>query len=156
MRVNFGDRPFAYGEGHAHRNAADIQKGDSAEELAALFEVLPFALGMSDSEEEEVVSEGGEEREKGGNGIVVELSHTGPPAKKMKTPIATVGKSHLALLERCLLLLTLSPSLPLSSPSPSPSLSLSLPPSLSPSLPASSPSPSLSLPPSLPPFLSRV
>ena len=93
VRVNFGDRPFAYGEGHAHRNAADVQKGDSAEELVALFEVLPFALGMSDSEEDVTGGEG--EGEKGGGGVVVELSQTGPPTKKMKTPIATVGRWHL-------------------------------------------------------------
>ena len=117
VRVNFGDRSFAYGEGHAHRNAADVQKGDSAEELVALFEVLPFALGMSDSEEEES-REG--EREKGGNGIMVELSHTGPPTKRMKTPIATVGEWHSSNHTTVIVVVTSSPSLPPPSLPPSP------------------------------------
>ena len=95
VRVNFGDRPFAYGEGHTHRNAADVQKGDSAEELVANFEVLPFAFGSSDSEGEEGKgqADGKEGGGAGGGGgvVVVELSQTGP-TKKMKTPIATVGE----------------------------------------------------------------
>lgn len=89
VRANFGERPFAYIEGHAHRDAADIEEeGVSMEEMVANFEALPFAmLAGSDSEGEGI---GGSEQEAGG-GSVVELAQTGPPTKKMKTPIATVG-----------------------------------------------------------------
>ena len=87
VRVNFGDRLFAYAEGHAHRNAADVQEGDTVEELVANFDVLPFALGLSDSEGDR---EDGEEG--GGSGVVMELSQNGPPTKTMKTAIATVGE----------------------------------------------------------------
>ncbi|XP_064424272.1 probable E3 ubiquitin-protein ligase HECTD4 [Latimeria chalumnae] len=48
MRANFGCRPFAYAEGQAHRNAADLCI-DLAEEISANFEALPFALA-SDSD----------------------------------------------------------------------------------------------------------
>ena len=58
------------------------------EEMVANFEALPFAmLGGSDSEGEGSGATGEQE-----TGSVVELSQTGPPTKKMKTPIATVGK----------------------------------------------------------------
>ena len=89
MRANFGERPFAYVEGHAHRDAADIEEeGVSMEEMVANFEALPFAMiAGSDSEGE---GAGSSEQE---TGSVVELAQTGPPTKKMKTPIATVGKS---------------------------------------------------------------
>ena len=91
MRVNFGDRLFVYGEGHAHRNVADIEKGNSVEEIVALFNVLPFAQEASESEEEErEMKEEGEEGEEGG--VVMELSNMGPLTKTMKTPIATVGE----------------------------------------------------------------
>ena len=53
MRANFGERPFAYVEDHAHRDAADIEEEVSMEEMVANFEALPFAmLGGSDSEGE--------------------------------------------------------------------------------------------------------
>ncbi|XP_046872567.1 probable E3 ubiquitin-protein ligase HECTD4 isoform X1 [Hypomesus transpacificus] len=48
IRANFGCRPFAYGEGQAHRNAADLCV-DLAEEISANFEALPFAMA-SDSD----------------------------------------------------------------------------------------------------------
>ena len=64
------------------------------EEMVANFEALPFAIMPgSDSEGEGTsgsVSGGGSRGEKEA-GIVVELSQTGPPTRKMKTPIATVG-----------------------------------------------------------------
>ena len=85
MWVNFGDRPFAYAEGHAHRDAADVLEGDTMEEVVANFDALPFALEGSDSESE------GVDGESGGGGTVVELSQTGPPTRKLKAPIATVG-----------------------------------------------------------------
>ncbi|XP_012586383.1 PREDICTED: probable E3 ubiquitin-protein ligase HECTD4 isoform X1 [Condylura cristata] len=47
-RANFGSRPFAYAEGQAHRNAADLCT-DLAEEISANFEALPFAMA-SDSD----------------------------------------------------------------------------------------------------------
>jgi hypothetical protein len=77
-------------EGHAHRDAADIEEEEvSMEEMVANFEALPFAmLGSSDSEGEG--SGGSGEQETGGS--VVELAQTGPPSKKMKAPIATVGE----------------------------------------------------------------
>uniref|UniRef100_A0A8B9YSU9 HECT domain E3 ubiquitin protein ligase 4 n=1 Tax=Bos mutus grunniens TaxID=30521 RepID=A0A8B9YSU9_BOSMU len=46
--ANFGSRPFAYAEGQAHRNAADLCT-DLAEEISANFEALPFAMA-SDSD----------------------------------------------------------------------------------------------------------
>ena len=93
MRVNFGDRPFVYGEGHAHRNAADVQKGDSAEEMAAAFMELPFSEETSEGEEEEGKEGGGGEEGEGDKGTVVDLSQAGPQTKMMKTAIATVGES---------------------------------------------------------------
>ncbi|KAA8578851.1 hypothetical protein FQN60_005319, partial [Etheostoma spectabile] len=48
IRANFGSRPFAYAEGQAHRNAADLCV-DLAEEISANFEALPFAMA-SDSD----------------------------------------------------------------------------------------------------------
>ncbi|KAL7986606.1 hypothetical protein Chor_012889 [Crotalus horridus] len=48
VRANFGSHPFAYVEGQAHRNAADLCI-DLAEEISANFEVLPFAMA-SDSD----------------------------------------------------------------------------------------------------------
>ncbi|KAM9219161.1 putative E3 ubiquitin-protein ligase HECTD4 [Leptosomus discolor] len=48
VRANFGSRPFAYAEGQAHRNAADLCI-DLAEEISANFEALPFAMA-SDSD----------------------------------------------------------------------------------------------------------
>ncbi|KAI1901157.1 hypothetical protein AGOR_G00057300 [Albula goreensis] len=48
IRANFGCRPFAYAEGQAHRNAADLCP-DLAEEISANFEALPFAMA-SDSD----------------------------------------------------------------------------------------------------------
>ena len=91
VRVNFGDRPFSFVEGHAHRDAADLQEeGESTEEVAAIFGALPFAAGTSDSEGE---GAGGESGGKGGS--VVELAQTGPPSRRLKPPIATIGKSEL-------------------------------------------------------------
>ena len=92
VRANFGERQFAYVEGHAHRDAADIEEEEvSMEEMVANFEALPFAmLGGSDSEGEGSAGGSGEQGETGGS--VVELAQTGPPTKKMKAPIATVGK----------------------------------------------------------------
>uniref|UniRef100_A0A6Q2ZID3 HECT domain-containing protein n=1 Tax=Esox lucius TaxID=8010 RepID=A0A6Q2ZID3_ESOLU len=48
IRANFGCRAFAYAEGQAHRNAADLCV-DLAEEISANFEALPFAMA-SDSD----------------------------------------------------------------------------------------------------------
>ena len=99
MRVNFGDRPFLYGEGHAHRNAADIQKGDTAEEVAALFAELPFHDDSSDTEEggeERATETGREERDGEETGVVVDLAQTAPQMKSMRTAIATVGERNTA------------------------------------------------------------
>ncbi|XP_036454105.1 probable E3 ubiquitin-protein ligase HECTD4 isoform X4 [Colossoma macropomum] len=48
IRANFGCRSFAYAEGQAHRNAADLCM-DLSEEISANFEALPFAMA-SDSD----------------------------------------------------------------------------------------------------------
>ncbi|XP_041436316.1 probable E3 ubiquitin-protein ligase HECTD4 isoform X3 [Xenopus laevis] len=48
VRANFGCRTFAFAEGQAHRNAADLCI-DLAEEISANFEALPFAMA-SDSD----------------------------------------------------------------------------------------------------------
>ncbi|XP_032561468.1 probable E3 ubiquitin-protein ligase HECTD4 [Chiroxiphia lanceolata] len=48
VRANFGSRQFAFAEGQAHRNAADLCI-DLAEEISANFEALPFAMA-SDSD----------------------------------------------------------------------------------------------------------
>lgn len=42
MKANFGDRPFSYTEGHAHRDAADVPEGETLEERVALLKELPF------------------------------------------------------------------------------------------------------------------
>ncbi|XP_026795565.1 probable E3 ubiquitin-protein ligase HECTD4 isoform X2 [Pangasianodon hypophthalmus] len=48
VRANFGCQSFAYAEGQAHRNAADLCM-DLSEEISANFEALPFAMA-SDSD----------------------------------------------------------------------------------------------------------
>ncbi len=78
-----------YREGGAHREAADIvQQEESCEELAAIFALLPFHNEDIESEEEE--SSQGSKAE-GEEGVVIELSQTGPPTRKLKTPIVTIG-----------------------------------------------------------------
>ncbi len=90
MRVNFGERAFLYAGGSVHREAANIQEdSESAETVLAHFGALPFSVGGSDSEAEK---EGEEVTKMAGGPSVVELSHTGPPTRKLKPPIATVGE----------------------------------------------------------------
>uniref|UniRef100_A0A8C2K3U6 HECT domain E3 ubiquitin protein ligase 4 n=1 Tax=Cyprinus carpio TaxID=7962 RepID=A0A8C2K3U6_CYPCA len=48
IHANFGSRLFAFAEGQAHRNAADLCM-DLSEEISANFEALPFAMA-SDSD----------------------------------------------------------------------------------------------------------
>ena len=105
MRVNFGDRPFVYAEGHAHRNAADVPKGDSAEEIAALFAELRFQEGASEDGEisDDEMGEDGDICEDGDIGddgetgddvgsedIPFNLSHCGPQLVEMKSAISEV------------------------------------------------------------------
>ena len=87
--MNFGNRPFAYGEGRGHREAADlVEQEESCEEILALFAVLPFANDWeSETEEEEQKGEGFVDE-----GVVIELSQTGPPTKRLKPPIVTIGE----------------------------------------------------------------
>ena len=90
VKANFGDRPFVYSEGHAHRDAADVPEGESLEEIVALFKELPFH--PYDDEEGE-----------GGGDVHVpplpqpteevkpmEIKHeplvTDPPSKELETP----------------------------------------------------------------------
>ncbi len=90
MRVNLGEKAFLYAEGTAHREAANIMEdSESVESVLAHFAVLPFHIGNSESDrEEEGVS-------KGTVATVVELSHIGPPTRKLKPPIATVGECFI-------------------------------------------------------------
>lgn len=96
--MNFGNRGFVYSEGLSHRQAADImEQEESCEEVVAMFAILPFA--NLDEEEEEEEEEGGStqqgdrEREEG---VVVELSQTGPPTRRLKAPIGTIGGCMLS------------------------------------------------------------
>lgn len=91
VQVNFGHSPFLYVEGRAHREAADlVQQGESCEELAAIFALLPFHSEDMESEEEE--SQGTKSGGDGEEGVVVELSQTGPPTRKLKAPMVTIGQ----------------------------------------------------------------
>lgn len=93
LRVNFGNRPFAYAKGHADREAANIiEEGESLEEIAALFSVLPF--DTEESEVQDTFKAAGEAHGSGecDEGVVIELSQTGPPTRKLKPPIITIGK----------------------------------------------------------------
>lgn len=93
MRVNFGSRAFLYSEGHTHREAADLlEEVESSEAVAMLFSALPFAAEECDTEKDEEVGLGksGEEIEKD-EGMVIDLSQTGPRTRKLKPPIPTVG-----------------------------------------------------------------
>lgn len=93
--MNFGSHPFKYAEGHVHREAADVvEQEESCEEILALFAVLPFANEWeSDVEEEQQEGEG--PRGEGDEGVVVELSQTGPPTRKLKSPIVTIGMYYI-------------------------------------------------------------
>lgn len=91
--MNFGSRAFLYAEGHTHREAADLlEEVESSEAVAMLFAVLPFAGEESDAEEVEEMGSGksaGEiERDEG---MVIELSQTGPPTRRLKPPMPTIG-----------------------------------------------------------------
>ena len=82
-----------YSEGLSHRQAADImEQEESCEELAAMFAILPFANLEEEEEEEEEegsTQPGDREREEG---VVIELSQTGPPTRRLKAPIGTIGR----------------------------------------------------------------
>ncbi|XP_067395601.1 probable E3 ubiquitin-protein ligase HECTD4 isoform X2 [Emydura macquarii macquarii] len=67
VRANFGSRQFAYAEGQAHRNAADLCI-DLAEEISANFEALPFAMA-SDSDND------------AGTSIASDPGNHGPPCR---------------------------------------------------------------------------
>lgn len=87
--MNFGSSPFLYGEGRAHREAADlVEQEESCEEIIALFAVLPFANDWEgETDQPEQKGEGRVDE-----GVVIELSQTGPPTKKLKPPIMTIGE----------------------------------------------------------------
>ncbi len=87
VRVNLGDRAFLYADGTAHREAANILEDvESIESVLAHFAVLPFNIAASETESVEKSSS------EGTKVTVVELSHIGPPTRKLKPPIATVGE----------------------------------------------------------------
>ncbi|XP_043571193.1 probable E3 ubiquitin-protein ligase HECTD4 [Chiloscyllium plagiosum] len=74
VRANFGCRPFAYAEGQAHRNAADLCI-DLAEEISANFEALPFAMA-SDSDND------------AGASVASDTASHGPPCRIAATAAA--------------------------------------------------------------------
>ena len=63
-----------------------MEEEENSEEVASLFAVLPFANEV-ESETEEDCEALGEKDE----GMVIELSQTGPPTRKLKPPIVTIG-----------------------------------------------------------------
>ncbi|KAG8597822.1 hypothetical protein GDO81_002399 [Engystomops pustulosus] len=67
IRANFGSRQFAFADGQAHRNAADLCI-DLAEEISANFEALPFAMA-SDSDND------------AGTSIASDPGNHGPPCR---------------------------------------------------------------------------
>lgn len=81
IRANFGSRPFAYAEGQAHRNAADLCV-DLAEEISANFEALPFAMA-SDSDND------------AGASVTSDSGSHGPPCR-----IAAVAVAQQRMLTR--------------------------------------------------------
>ncbi len=81
-------------DGHVDREAADLmEEEESSEEAATLFAILPFASEESDEEKEE--SQKGEGPRESDEGLVMELSQIGPPTKKLKAPIVTIGMPYL-------------------------------------------------------------
>ena len=93
--MNFGDRTFRYLEGHAHREAADLlEEVESSEAVAMLFAELPFNNEDMDTEEDRDRDKAActdSEREEG---VVIELSQTGPPTRRLKIPMPTIGELH--------------------------------------------------------------
>lgn len=77
VRANFGCRPFAYAEGQAHRNAADLCV-DLAEEISANFEALPFAMA-SDSDNDAGASVASDS---GSHGPPCRIAATGAPQQR--------------------------------------------------------------------------
>ncbi|TRY90504.1 hypothetical protein DNTS_002641, partial [Danionella cerebrum] len=67
IHANFGSRLFAFAEGQAHRNAADLCM-DLSEEISANFEALPFALA-SDSDND------------AGTSVASDTASHGPPCR---------------------------------------------------------------------------
>ncbi|KAG9487790.1 hypothetical protein GDO78_007527 [Eleutherodactylus coqui] len=78
IRANFGSRLFAFAEGQAHRNAADLCI-DLAEEISANFEALPFAMA-SDSDND------------AGTSIASDPGTHGPPCRI--AAVATVSQQY--------------------------------------------------------------
>ncbi|KAJ3603715.1 hypothetical protein NHX12_028456 [Muraenolepis orangiensis] len=74
IRANFGCRPFAYADGQAHRNAADLCV-DLAEEISANFEALPFAMA-SDSDND------------AGTSVASDSGSHGPPCRIAAVAVA--------------------------------------------------------------------
>ena len=104
MRVNFGSRTFLYAEGHAHRDAADLlEEVESSEAVAMLFSHLPFGGEETDPEDEDEVGSGknGSEMERD-EGMVIDLSQTGPLTKRLKPPIPTIG-TRLRIVVVCVM-----------------------------------------------------
>lgn len=93
--MNFGNRPFVYGDGRSHREAADlVELEESCEEKATLFAVLPFSIVESEPEQPSAkeLEEEEEEERKRDEGVVLELAQTGPHTRKLKPPIVTIGE----------------------------------------------------------------
>jgi hypothetical protein len=77
LKANFGNHPFAYPEGHTHRDAADVNKGESLEEIIEYYKLLPFADPDSDIDEEEEIKMKDNVKNED-NSITVEPINIGP------------------------------------------------------------------------------
>ncbi len=78
-------------EGHAHRDAADLlEEVESSEAVAMLFAELPFALEDTESDEDRDRDKMATDSDRE-EGVVVELSQMGPPTRRLKTPMPTIG-----------------------------------------------------------------
>ena len=84
--MNFGDHSFAYAEGHAHRDAADVNRGDSLEEIVALFKLLPFH--PSDEDEEEEVKEKETKKRDETDGVKHEPLSIGPTTVQLESSLS--------------------------------------------------------------------
>jgi len=94
VKVNFGDRTFCHLEGHAHREAADLlEEVESSEAVAMLFAELPFNNEEEESEEDRDKDKAAGADLERDEGVVIELSQTGPPTRRLKIPMPTIGES---------------------------------------------------------------
>ena len=96
--MNFGDHSFAYTEGHTQCDVADMNRGDSLEEIVALFKLLPFHPSNEDKEEEVKEKETKESDET--NDVKHEPLSIGPPTVLLELSLPE-GLSCDHLIESC-------------------------------------------------------